>query len=171
VSSSLLLALALQAPVGEPRVVTIPARPYAAIRTLASIAELDQVLPKLFPEVSQWLAAKGLKPSTPPMIRFLKIDMARKMEIEVGFGLDKAVKGDARVTGGKLPAGRFVQLRYVGGDIIGANASLQKWAASQGLKYRMKGETWVGRVEFYPVDPGDTPDASKWETVIEYMVR
>jgi effector-binding domain-containing protein len=107
------------------------------------------------------------------MVRYVVIDMEKELQIEVGFPVAKAIKGDDRVVVGFLPAGRYVESVHTGdyGGLVPANAALQDWARKQGLKWKMSGNQWSSRVELYRVDPSNTPDASKWETEILYQVR
>jgi effector-binding domain-containing protein len=156
-----------------PRLVKRETQPYVAIPTKVTPANFGTKAPPLWPEVEKWLAAKGMKSSGPPIVRYLIIDMAREMQIEVGFPVSKPVKGDKRVVAGSLPAGRYVEVVHKGNyeGMVPANAALQDWAKKQGLKFKMSGITWGSRVEFYRVDPSNTPDSSRWETQILYQVE
>lgn len=156
-----------------PRLVQRPEMHYAAIRTHITLKNFGSKAPTLWPKVRKWLAARGIEPSGPPMVRYLVIDMAKDLEIEVGFPVSKAVKGDGQVLGGSLPAGRYVEMVHKGSydGMIPANAALQEWAKKQGLMWKIKQNRWGGRVEFNRVDPGDTRDSSRWETQILYQVN
>jgi effector-binding domain-containing protein len=170
---SLLLAFGFRPADTEPKLIHRKAQPYVAIRTNVTLQNYGQKAPPLWPEVQKWLAAKGIKPSGPPIVRYIVIDMAKELQIEVGFPVSKPIQGDRRIVAGSLPAGRYVQVVHKGdySGMVTANATLQDWAKKQGLSWKMSGNKWGGRVEFYHVDPGNTSDASKWETEILYQVK
>ena len=157
----------------EPRLIQRDKQPYVAIRTTVTLKDYGTKAPPLWPEVVKWLAARGMKPSGPPLARYVVVDMPKEMQLEIGFPVSKAVKGDKRVISGFLPAGKYVEVVHKGdySGMIPANAALQEWAQKQGLQWKMSGNTWIGRVEFNRVDPGDTTDSSKWETQILYLVK
>src|SRR5688572_3939034 len=123
----------------EPKLVQRDAQPYVAIRTNVTLKDYGSKAPPLWPEVVKWLSAKGMKPSGPPLLRYLVVDMEKGLQIEVGFPVAKAVQGDKRVIAGTLPAGRYVEVVHTGdyGGMIQANATLQEWAKKQGLQWKM----------------------------------
>ena len=53
---------------------------------------------------------KEIKPSGLAIIRYLTTDMSDKLDIDVGFTVDKAVKGDDHVIADFFPAGRYATL-------------------------------------------------------------
>jgi len=155
----------------EPKIVVRPALPYAAVRTTALVQDFPVVLPKAYRQVVDWLKANGAKPAGPPMVRYRVIDMKKGLQIDIGFPTAKPMKGGVGVICDALPAGRYVSLYHKGGDIMAANGALQDWAKKKGLQFKVQGDRWKSRAELNPVDPGDTPDASKWETEILIMIR
>ena len=58
-----------------------------------------------FPELFGWLASNGIAPSGPPFIRYLVIDMAGELQIELGVPVGAPVTGSGRIQPGVLPAG------------------------------------------------------------------
>lgn len=160
----------------EPRIVDRPAQAYVAIPNALAVADISRALPPLFPEIAGWIARQGGTPAGAPFFRYRVIDMARQLEIEVGFPVAKAMTGDARVRADALPAGRYATIVNTGpyDKLFEANAALLKWGAAQGLTWAMSktqaGEQWASRLEIYLSDPAAEPDATKWETEIACML-
>lgn len=159
----------------EPQLEQRNEQPYAAIRTQVTMQELGTgVIPRLHREVMIWLRAQGVAPAGAPFIRYLIIDMATKLDIEVGWPVASALTGTDRVHTGILPAGRYAALLYTGpyeGDgLIKANGALVDWGAAQGLVWDSwqdeHGDAFGARLETYITDPGEEPDPSKWETEV-----
>ena len=159
----------------EPHLEDRDAQPYVAIRTQVTMQTMGSVLPQLWDEVFAWLGQRGIAPDGQPLLRFLVIDMARQLDIEVGVPVARALSGDARVIPSLLPAGRYATLVYSGvGNGIAANAALQDWAAQQGIGWQKEataqGDRWESRVEFSLTDPAAEPDPARWQTEIAYLI-
>jgi effector-binding domain-containing protein len=156
----------------EPTVEQRNEQHYVAIRAKVTMQDFASVIDASFPEVFAWLGKHGTAPAGAPLIRYLVIDMATQMEVELGVPVATAVQGDARVSSGVLPAGRYVALVFTGdySGLMGANKVLLDWAAEQGLVLDQhstdKGDAFGGRVESYLTDPRAEPDSSKWETEV-----
>src|SRR5215467_7712798 len=90
-----------------PQLIERPAQHYVAIPARVTMQSMMGLLPKLWPEVAEWLTARGLTPSGAPLIRWVVIDMANEMLIEVGLPVAEPVTGDERVVAGTLPAGPY----------------------------------------------------------------
>jgi effector-binding domain-containing protein len=127
-------------------------------------------------EVFGWLAARGIEPAGPPLIRYRIIDMDRELSIDVGVPIAEPAQGDGRVIGDVLPAGRWVRLTYRGhyDGLVAANAELQAWAADRGLAFDQTespdGDVFGGRVESYLTDPDHEPNPERWETEVAYRL-
>jgi effector-binding domain-containing protein len=156
----------------EPRIVERDASPYLAIAASVTMDELAAVIPALIPEVFGWLAAHDVRPAGAPFARFDVIDMERRLEIEVGVPVASRVSGDARVHASVLPAGRYATLTHTGHPhgLLDANAALQKWAADQGLKWQLSGNTWGSRLEIYLTNPAEEPNMERWQTEVTYLL-
>jgi len=144
---------------------------YAAIRTQATMDELETVIPHLLGDVFAWLRQQGIAPAGAPFIRYLVIDMAAQLDIEVGGPVASAVSGAGRVVSGVLPAGRYASLIYT--DVqrgIEANAALLDWGAEHGLAWDTwtteRGDVFGARLESFLTDPAEEPDPAKWETEV-----
>ena len=146
-------------------------QPYVAIRTLAAMNELDTVIPRLLGDVFAWLAQQGIAPAGAPFVRYLVINMAAQLDIEVGVPVASAVAGDDLVRAGVLPAGRYASLVYT--DVsrgIEANAALLNWGAAHGLVWDSwvaeNGDGFGARFESFLTDPKEEPDPAKWDTEV-----
>jgi len=133
--------------------------------------ELGKVLPPLNQDVLLWLEKKGMKPAGPAFWRYLLVDMAKKLEIDVAFPVDALPRGDKRVVADVLPAGTYATAMYVGhpNGLMQATADLLSWASEKGITWRMDGPRWSGRVERYLSNPSIEPDMSKWKTELAFL--
>lgn len=151
---------------------------YVAIRMAVPIP-FGKYLRPAWDEVHEWLTVKGIKTSGPAMIRYLTTDMSKALDIDVGFTVDRAVKGDDHITADFLPAGRYAKLfyngPYRGKGIFKATVALLEWAKENQVKWdtsKKKGvEWWNGRAEFYFSDPAVDKDPSKYVTELAFLVK
>ena len=151
---------------------------YAARRQAVPIP-FGKYLQPAWDEVHDWMNKKGVRPSGPPIIRYLTTDMSKELDIDIGFLVDNAVKGDNRITTDVLPAGRYATLLYTGPyrgkGIYKATIALLEWARENKIKWdtsKKKGvEWWNGRAEFYFSDPTVDKDASKYETELAFLIK
>jgi hypothetical protein len=90
--------------IGAPGVVDRAGQPYAAITAVVTMDTIGQVLPGLRPEVRTWLDKAGVPIAGDPFFKYNVIDMARQLEVEVGFPVARPLTGDDRVLAGVLPA-------------------------------------------------------------------
>jgi len=157
--------------INEPKLEDRAEQPYVGIRTQAPMHELGIVIPQLLGEVFAWLGTYGVAPAGAPFIRYHVIDMAAKLDIELGVPVAGALSGEGRVSAGVLPAGRYATLVYTGVENgINGNAALLDWGAAKGLVW----DTWVtengdgfgARFESFLTDPAEEPDQAKWETEV-----
>ncbi len=68
----------------EPKLEDRNAQPYVGIRTQVPMKEFKGVVPQLLGEVFAWLEKQGVPPAGAPFMRFHVINMAEKMDIEMG---------------------------------------------------------------------------------------
>ena len=146
--------------------------PYMGIRTQARLEELGSgLVPRLHGEVMDYLQQQGAAPNGAPFMRFHVINMADKMDIELGWPVAQALPSNGRVKAGVLPAGRYASLIYTGiMNGVPANKALLDWGAEQGLVWDTyasdQGDGFGSRFESFLTDPADEPDISKWETEV-----
>jgi effector-binding domain-containing protein len=119
----------------EPKIEHRNEQPYVGIRAQVTMQELGKTLPPLWGEVYGWLASKGVKPAGAPLWRYLVIDMAAKLEIDVGVPVATPLTGDNRITADTLPSGRYATLIYTGPyeGLMQATADLLAWQRRKAL--------------------------------------
>ncbi len=162
----------------EPKLERRKKQHYVAIRMAVPIP-FGKYLQPAWDEVYDWMKDKGIKPSGPAIIRYLTTDMSKELDIDVGFTVDKAAKGDDRITADVLPAGRYATLLYTGPykgkGIFKATVALLEWAKENKVKWnttKKKGvEWWNGRTEFYFSDPSVGKDPKKFKTELAFLVK
>jgi len=161
----------------EPKIERHKKQYYVAIRMAVPIP-FGKYLQPAWSEVHHWLEKKGI-PSGPAIIRYLTTDMSKELDIDVGFTVDKAIKGDARITADFLPAGSYATLLYTGPykgkGIYKANVAIIEWAKENKIKWsvtKKKGvKWWDGRSELYFSDPAIEKDPKKFKTELAFMVK
>lgn len=129
-------------------------------------------------EVQAWLRSKGVENSGPALIRYLTTDMSNALDIDVGFVVEKAMKGNDRIIADVVPAGRYATLLYSGPyrgtGVYKANVAMVEWAKENKVKWsieKKKGvEWWDGRVEYYLSDPAVEKDPKKYRTELAFRV-
>ncbi len=158
--------------VTEPKLDDRAALPYVSIRIRAAMHELSTVIPQLHDEVMEWLQKQGLSPSGAPFVRYRVINMADKLDIEMGWPVATPMTGDGRIQADTLPAGRYASVLYTGdySGLMEANRVLVDWAKENGIAWDRwddeHGDAFRSRYESYITDPGNEPDSSKWETEV-----
>jgi effector-binding domain-containing protein len=147
--------------------------PYMGIRVQVPMAELGTgLIPQLHDEVMGYLKSQGAEPKGPPFIRYWVINMAAKLDIELGWPVAQVLPGYGRVNAGALPAGRYASLLYTGdySGLMEANGVLIGWARENGITWDSQetaaGDAFGSRFESYITDPGDEPNPAKWETEV-----
>jgi effector-binding domain-containing protein len=164
----------------EPKLEQRKEQVYAAIRTAVPIP-FGKYLPPLWAEVDLWLRSKGIPDTSsgPAIIRYLTTDMSKKLDIDVGFTIDKVIPGSDRITVDVLPAGQYATLLYTGAfkgkGIYNATVTLLDWAKANHITWDTSiidaVEWWNGRVEFYLTDPAKEPDPKKYQTELAFLVK
>ena len=162
----------------EPTIERRKKQNYVAIRMAVPIP-FGKYLQPAWDEVYDWMRQTEIQPSGPALIRYLTTDMSKELDIDVGFTVDKAVKGDTRVTADFLPAGKYVTLLYTGPykgkGIFKATVTLLEWTKANKLKWditKKKGvEWWNGRAEIYFSDPAIEKDPTKFKTELAFLIK
>ena len=156
----------------EPKIIHRDEQPYMGIRTQAPMSQLDTVIPQLHDEVYQMLEKRGVAPSGAPFVRYHVINMAEKLDIEMGWPVAAALPNEGNITAQVLPAGQYATLLYTGDydGLMDANRVLIEWAQENGIAWDRwddeNGDAFRSRIEIYHTDPGDEPDPAKWETEV-----
>jgi effector-binding domain-containing protein len=162
----------------EPKIEQRSEQPYFGIRTQVPMKEMKKAIPKCLEEVFAWLGMQGIAPAGAPFIRYHVINMADKMDIEIGVPVanilpETGLQNDPpmNIKAGTLPAGQYAALIYTGvKNGIKANAALLEWGAKQGLMWDRwdveNGDAFRSRYETFITDPKDEPDSAKWKTEV-----
>jgi effector-binding domain-containing protein len=159
----------------EPQIQERAAQHYAGIRLTVTMDGISGAVDEAFPELFGWLASKGIAPGGPPFIRYLVIDMAAGLQIELAVPVDTPVAGSGRIRPGVLPEGRYAVLRHTGpyDGLVASNAALQQWAHGHMVEFdtwdTAEGSAWRSRVEHYLTDPSKEPNPAKWEVDVAYL--
>lgn len=162
----------------EPKIERRKKQYYVAIRMAVPIP-FGKYLQPAWNEVYEWMMANNVKPSGPAIIRYLTTNMSKELDIDVGFTVDKAVKGNSRIVADFLPAGNYATLTYTGPykgkGIYKATVAILDWAKENKVKWntsKKKGvEWWYGRTEFYFSDPATEKDPKKFKTELAFLVN
>lgn len=160
----------------EPKVDIRAEQSYMGIRTQVPMSELPTVIPQFIDEVFGWLGAQDVPPAGAPFIRFHVINMEAKLDVEIGVPVASTPKGDDRVRGSVLPAGRYASLIYTGvANAVPANAALIDWIAGQGLVMDRwdvpEGDAFAGRYEIFLTGPDDDPDPANWDSEVAFRLK
>lgn len=160
----------------EPQIQERTAQHYAGIPVTVTMDGLSAAVDSTFSELFPWLASQGIPPAGPPLIRYLVIDMAGEMQIEMGVPVAAPITASGRIQPGTLPGGRYAVLRHTGpyDGLAASNAALERWAQEHGIEFDTwntpQGSAWRGRAEHYLTDPSQEPDPAKLETDVAYLI-
>ena len=122
-----------------------------------------------FPELFGWLARQGIAPAGPPLIRYLVIDMAGELQLELGVPVAAPITPSGRIQPGVLPEGTYAVVRHTGpyDGLAASNAALLHWGQEKGIEFDTwetpQGSAWRCRAEHYLTDPSQEPDPAKLE--------
>lgn len=163
-------------PWSAPQVTYRQGQPYAGIRTQVTMHEMDNAIPQLHEEVYAWLEKHGVAPTGAPFTRYHVIDMAGKMDIEMGVPVADPIQEDDRVKAGLLPSGNYAALVYTGlHNGILSNGALLDWIAEQDLVMdrwdEPTGDAFRARYESFLTDPQDEPNMENWETEVAIKLK
>jgi effector-binding domain-containing protein len=153
-----------------PKLVDRAEQHYVGIRTQVPSSQFKKIIPQFLDELFAWLGKRGVESAGAPFMRFHVINMAGPMDVELGVPVPAPVQGDARVSAGVVPAGRYATLVYSGVTGITGNKALIEWATKNNIKWDRwddaNGDAFRSRVEYFLTDPAKQPDKKKWETEV-----
>ena len=164
----------------EPKLEDRKEQHYLAIRTAVPLP-FDKYLQPLWKEVEAELKSQRipLSSSGPAIIRYLTTDMSKKLDIDVGFVVDRPARGNERIIADILPAGRYATILYTGSyrgkGIFKATVALLDWAKKNGITWNTTAkngvEFWNGRTEWYLTDPARETDMTKYQTELAFLIK
>jgi effector-binding domain-containing protein len=116
-------------------------------------------------ELVKVLKGQGIAPASAIFAHHLRMT-PEHFDFEMGFVVDRPVKGEGRVIPSKLPATKVMRTIYRGGyeGLPGAWGEFDAWMKKEGVQ---QGE---GLWELYDKGPQTSPDPTKWETVLSKPV-
>jgi len=159
----------------QPRIVARAAQRYVAVTERVTLDQFPAAIDRGFAEVFGWLGAHdGVSPTGAPLIRYVEVDMATSLLVDLAVPIDGAPPPDERVRLGVLLAGDYVTLVFRGhyDGLVAANAAVQQWGEQHGVRWAMDSPTaWRGRIEQYLTDPRAEPDPARWESEIAYLIE
>ena len=158
----------------DPKIITRPARPFAAIQLDVARMDIPQQAPPLIGEVAGWIARQSAAPVGAPFFSYLRMYGESMLDMEAGFFTSRLLEPDDRVSTGVLPGGRYATLRYTGpyDRLYEAHMALGEWLGSQGFDPMPQSAARYDhvRLEHYESDPADEPDPAKWITDVAFRV-
>lgn len=147
----------------EPKLVTKPPQPYAAMLLTLRQPDIAGVAPPLIADVIAWITARGGSVTGAPFFNYVTFFPDGTMQMQVGMPTANVLPGDDRISTGTLPGGTFASLTATAPyhELHDANMQLDHWAKTNGhaLDGTVEGENFVGanRLEIYRSDPGEDP--------------
>lgn len=160
----------------EPRIEHRPCRLYVGIATTTSMQQEAEAVPAALNRLKDWMDSHAVQAEGPPFVRYRRIDMPDRLDIEVCLPVAAAAGGGAELMAGELPAGRYAVLVHTGPveELVDANAALQAWARRHRVGFAVEetGSTsvWAARIETTLTGPGDDADPQHRKTEIAYLL-
>src|SRR5215475_9626297 len=137
----------------QPRIVARAAQPYVAVTERVTLDQLPDAIDRGFAEVFGWLAVHdSVSPGGAPLVRYVEVDMAKSLLVDLAVPVEGAPPPDDRVHAGVLPAGDYVTLMFRGhyNGLVAANGAVQQWGEQHGVHWAMDGPAvWRARIEQY----------------------
>ncbi len=145
----------------EPKVIERAPQPFAAIELELTQAEISQKAPPLTADVIAWIEAHGGRTTGAPFFNYTDFYPNGRMKMQVGMLVATEMEGDAAITTGLLPGGRYASVTLTGPyrELMEANMALDGWVRRQGLRFSgeetPQGFRGATRLEIYHKDPGE----------------
>src|SRR5712692_757561 len=119
----------------------IEKQPTVVARGETTPDKLGETFAELLPEVSAYLAAKGVEPAGPPFGRFFDYTKDH-VDMEAGFPVAAPAGGEGRVQPSELPGGRVAITWHVGPytTLPQAYDAITAWMKERGLE--SAGASW-----------------------------
>lgn len=147
----------------DPKIVTRPDQPYAAIALTVNQPEIGKYAPPLIDKVADWLRTQNSAPVGAPFFNYVQHLGGGRMVMHAGFPTQAVLAPSANVVTGTLPGGTYATLTHTGPymELHEANMALRDWVYEQGRALAETkgngGETEVTCLEIYHTDPGVDP--------------
>lgn len=160
----------------EPRIEQRAARPYLGIAATTSLQQEAEVVSSCLSRLQAWMASRGLQAAGAPFVRYRRIEMPHRLDIEVCLPVAAPTEGGEDVRAAELPAGRYAALVHTGpmDGLVEANAALQTWLHDRQLGCAMDEQgpatVWAARIETSLTPPGATGRGDS-RTEVAYLLR
>ena len=136
-------------------------QPILSIRTRTAVGNLPQEIGKAFGAVMQYLGEIGENATGPAFAAYYNMDM-ENLDVEMGFPVARAVKGNGIVREGSIPAGKQASCMYKGpySQMEPVYNAMNAWLGENG--YEPAGVVY----EFYYNCPMDVPESELLTKVV-----
>ncbi len=118
----------------RPELVDLPSVPTAVVAAVIAPDELVAFFDRSYGQIATVAAEQGIELGGAAFARY-NGPPGERIDLEVGFPVERPVEGSGEVRAGTLPAGRVARVVHRGGfDGLGAAwAGLETWMGEQGL--------------------------------------
>ena len=142
-----------------------PAQPTLAIRTRASVEELEHVLGEAYGTIGRYLEELEEPCAGPPYTAYYNEDM-QDLDIEIGFPVAHELPGRGEIQAGEIPGGKIATCLHTGPyDQVGpAYEAISRWMEENG--YEPAGPAY----EIYLNDPEEVPP-EELQTLIMFPLK
>jgi effector-binding domain-containing protein len=147
---------------------TVTEQPTLVVRGKVCAEHIGSWLSRAYREIGDHAARAGVGFSGPAFALFRPIESELlEFEVEAGFPVASAARGDGTVESSRLPGGDAATTLHMGSydTLAGAHEAVEAWIAGQG--YPTDRPCW----EVYYSDPISEPDANRWRTEIVQLYR
>ena len=147
------------------QVIETEEQPVLAVRTVTSVANIPNIVGKVYSSIFKYLTEIGEKALGPAFMAYYNMDM-ENLDVEIGFPVEKIIEGKGDIVATKIPAGKKA-VGFYKGAYSGLGAiyeDMTKWMIEKGLEP-------IGIVyENYYNSPEDVPE-SELLTKIEFLLK
>ncbi len=137
----------------EIKLVNTAERSSAAIREMVSVENIAQAIGKMYGELTEFIARRGLRMTGPPFVYYHSWS-DRSTDMECGFPVEGPFEPEGRIRPFTLPSVRAATGIHVGPyyKLMDTYAAIEQWMRSHG--YEPASYMW----EQYLNEPGKVPD-------------
>ena len=117
----------------------LPPQPVVSISGRARRRAIEEFTEEALCRIIQYLADRGVYPSSPPFVVCREALPGERIEIEVCVPTDSVLTDDGEINAEELPGGQFASAVYIGrgDDIVETYVDLVTWTLMSG--YRLAG--------------------------------
>jgi hypothetical protein len=152
-------------------------RYYLSILTCVRPDQIPLVLPGLWQEIAERLAACAATPSGPPFVRFVTMRTDHRVEFEAALPVGEPVRGHGRVRAGVLPTGTYAVVRSAGtlDHLLEARSALVEWGRERDAVWDSwpteAGTAWGGCIATFPTYRQQEPLLPTISSAIECRIH